>query len=41
MVANSKNDGAILDEVSALLNEIRSGWAGIAPDLETLSAEVG
>ena len=41
VVANSRNDEGILDEVSTLLNEIRSGWAGISPDVQTLSAEVG
>lgn len=41
VVANAKNDASLLDEVSSLLNEIRSGWAGIAPSADSLSAEAG
>ena len=41
VVANARNDKQILDEISSLLNEIRSGWAGISPAENTASVEVG
>jgi len=30
--ANLRNDTAILDEISGLLEELRQGWLGIAPE---------
>lgn len=37
VLANLKNDPAILDEVASLLNEIRTAWAEIANDPAVLS----
>ncbi|HTH40447.1 MAG TPA: flagellar export chaperone FliS, partial [Rhodocyclaceae bacterium] len=37
VMANLKNDPAILDEVTGLLNEIRTAWAEIANDPAVVS----
>ena len=41
VVANARNDSALLDEVGSLLSEVRTGWSGIAPVPETVSARAG
>ena len=38
VVANLENDGAKLEEVIGLLNDIRAGWAGIANAVEVQSS---
>ena len=40
-LANSRNDKTLLDEVASILNELRSGWAGIAPVAQSASASAG
>ena len=40
-LANSRNDKSLLDEVASILNELRSGWAGIAPVAQSVTASAG
>ncbi len=41
VVANAKSDVSLLNEVGAILGEVRAGWVGIAPVTETAAARVG
>ena len=41
VVANARSDSGLLDEVVSILNEIRTGWVGIAPSVEPVAAKVG
>lgn len=41
VVANAKSDVSLLNEVGAILGEVRAGWVGIAPVTETAVASAG
>lgn len=41
VLANVRNDQGLLEEVVAILNEIRAGWSGIAATPVSATAEAG